>query len=201
MLVIWWFIRLFFYQGPFYLRGLNSNPAWISHYIHYKVWDEISFCQSLPASARWDDLSAMLFLHLLSTPDCQTLSLEIYLSKLPLRWLVLNLFTNDIALCTPWCISHSTFDDQLVSSNTEPSTWCLLCRVQCIPTNIHTVLVVLCLLWSIMMMPSHGNIFRVSGPLCGEFTRHRLIPRTEADDAELWCLLWSPSDSLWRHCN
>ena len=36
-----------------------------------------------------------------------------------------------------------------------------------------------------------GNIFRVTGPLCGKFTGHRWIPRTKASDAELWCFLWS----------
>ena len=51
-----------------------------------------------------------------------------------------------------------------------------------------------------MMTSYNGNIFRVSGPLCGEFTGHRWIPRTKASDAELWCFLWS-SRSLWRHCN
>ena len=35
------------------------------------------------------------------------------------------------------------------------------------------------------------NIFRVNGPLCGEFTGHRWIPLTRASDAELWCFLWS----------
>ena len=57
-----------------------------------------------------------------------------------------------------------------------------------------------------MMTSSNGNIFRVSGPLCGEFTGDRWIPRTKASvplcreftgdrwisrtkasDAELWC--------------
>ena len=42
-----------------------------------------------------------------------------------------------------------------------------------------------------MMTSSTGNIFRVTDPLCGEFTGHRLIPRTKASDAELWCFLWS----------
>ena len=41
-----------------------------------------------------------------------------------------------------------------------------------------------------MMTSSNGNIFRVTGPLCGEFTGHRWIPRTNASDAELWCFLW-----------
>ena len=68
-----------------------------------------------------------------------------------------------------------------------------------------------------MMTSSNGNIFCVTGLLCGEFTGHRWIPLTKAGDAELWCFLWSalnkplskqswgwwfetPSRSLWRHC-
>ena len=31
-----------------------------------------------------------------------------------------------------------------------------------------------------MMTSSNGNIFRVTGPLCGEFTGPRWIPRTNA---------------------
>ena len=42
-----------------------------------------------------------------------------------------------------------------------------------------------------MMTSSNGNFFRVTDHLCGEFTRHRWIPRTKASDAELWCFLWS----------
>ena len=42
-----------------------------------------------------------------------------------------------------------------------------------------------------MMTSSNGNIFRVTDPLCGEFTGHRWIPLTKANDAELWCFLWS----------
>ena len=36
-----------------------------------------------------------------------------------------------------------------------------------------------------MMTSSNENIFRVTGPLYGEFTGHRWIPRTKASDAEL----------------
>ena len=69
---------------------------------------------------------------------------------------------------------------------------------------------------SIMMTSSNGNIFRVTGHLCGEFTGPPWIPRTKARDAELWCFLrlnkrfrkqswgwWfeTPLRSLWRHCN
>ena len=42
-----------------------------------------------------------------------------------------------------------------------------------------------------MRMSSNENIFRVSGPLCGEFTGDRWIPLTKASDAKLWCFLWS----------
>ena len=42
-----------------------------------------------------------------------------------------------------------------------------------------------------MMTSSNGNIFRVTGHLCGEFTGPRWIPHTKTSDTELWCLLWS----------
>ena len=42
-----------------------------------------------------------------------------------------------------------------------------------------------------MMTSSNGNIFRVTDPLRGEFTGHRLIPRTKASGEELWCFLSS----------
>ena len=44
-----------------------------------------------------------------------------------------------------------------------------------------------------MMRSSNGNIFRVTGPLCGEFTGHRWIPHPKANDADLWCFHWSAS--------
>ena len=43
----------------------------------------------------------------------------------------------------------------------------------------------------ITMTSSNGNIFRATGPLCGDFTGHRWIPLTKATDAEFWCFLWS----------
>ena len=69
-----------------------------------------------------------------------------------------------------------------------------------------------------MTTSSNGNTFRVTGPLCGEFTGHRWIPLTKVSDAELWyffdlCLnkrlskqsrrRWfqTQSRSLWRHRN
>ena len=54
--------------------------------------------------------------------------------------------------------------------------------------------------WSIyissMMTSSHGNIFRVIGPLLVESIGHRWIPLTKANDAELWCFLWSRLNML-----
>ena len=38
---------------------------------------------------------------------------------------------------------------------------------------------------SVMMTSSNGTIFRVTGPLCREFTSHLWIPLTKASDAEL----------------
>ena len=46
----------------------------------------------------------------------------------------------------------------------------------------------------IMMTSSNGNIFRVTGHLCGEFTGPRWIPHTKASDAELWYFL---SEYFW----
>ena len=43
----------------------------------------------------------------------------------------------------------------------------------------------------IMMTSSNGNIFRVTGPQCVEFTGPRWIPLTKASDAELRCFIWS----------
>ena len=40
------------------------------------------------------------------------------------------------------------------------------------------------------MTSSNGNIFRVTGPLCGEFTGPGEFPH-KGSDAELLCFLWS----------
>ena len=67
---------------------------------------------------------------------------------------------------------------------------------------------------------SNGNIFCITGPLCGEFTGHRWIPHTKASDTDLLfdvffylCLnkwlskqsrrWWfeTPLPPLWCHCN
>ena len=47
------------------------------------------------------------------------------------------------------------------------------------------------------MTSANGNIFRVTGHICGEFTGDRWIPRTKASDAELWSFRWSASMNGW----
>ena len=43
----------------------------------------------------------------------------------------------------------------------------------------------------LMMTPSNGNIFRVTGPLRVDSTGQRWISLTKASDTELWFFLWS----------
>ena len=43
----------------------------------------------------------------------------------------------------------------------------------------------------IMMTPSNGNVFRVSGPLWGEFTGDRWTPRTKASGAFSLICAWT----------
>ena len=40
-----------------------------------------------------------------------------------------------------------------------------------------------------MMTSSNGNIFRITGHLCGEITGHQWIPHTKASDVKLWYFL------------
>ena len=72
---------------------------------------------------------------------------------------------------------------------------------------------------SSMITSSNGNIFRVTGHLCAEFTGPRWIPHTKASDVELWWVFFylrpykrlskqsqgwwfeTLSRLLWRQCN
>ena len=42
-----------------------------------------------------------------------------------------------------------------------------------------------------IMTSWNANIFRVTGPSSGESIGHRWIPFTKANDAKVWCFLWS----------
>ena len=61
------------------------------------------------------------------------------------------------------------------------------------PVTIHILVQLRLTDLAVMMRTSNGNILRVTGHLCGEFTGLRWIPRTKASDAEFWCFLWSVS--------
>ena len=55
-----------------------------------------------------------------------------------------------------------------------------------------------CFKYRVMMTSSTGNVFRVTGPLCGEFTGHQWIPLTKASDAELCYFLWCAWINSWE---
>ena len=86
------------------------------------------------------------------------------------------------------CIMGLTVKMPLAPWNKNMVVFCLFC-FDCI--DFYTLIQAMCL--SIMMTSSNGNIFRVTGHLCGKFTGPRWISHTKASDAELWCLLWSAS--------
>ena len=122
---------------------------------------------------------------------------------------------------------HTKRNHSFLSIQIFTLIWKLSCktelpRVQCILRNIHKACILLGFVvvrkWHIMMTSSNGTIFRVTGPLCGEFTgpgefpAQRPVTRSYAVFFELcpnkrlskqprgW---WfeTPSWSLWRQCN
>ena len=85
-------------------------------------------------------------------------------------------------------------------------------------TNLQRTWLVVIHMMFAMMTSSNGNIFRVTGPLCGEFTGHRSIPLTKAMTRSFYVFFDlrlntqlskqsrrrrfdTLSRSLWRHCN
>ena len=91
---------------------------------------------------------------------------------------ILKRFLND-ALLRP-STSHHCFGCHAIS---DQGHYLSHCRHQATDRNS----------WNLvqhMMTSPIGNIFRVTDPLCGEFTGPRWIPRTKASDAGLWCFLW-----------
>ena len=119
-------------------------------------------------------------------------------------------FKRSVALCNLFSLS--------VTTATSKSTNCNF--IQYVPSNMHSSMTCFLLLWlnHHMMTSSNENIFRVTGPLCGEFTSHRLIPDkrpvTRRFDAFFDLRLnkrlikqsrgwWfeTPSHPLWRHSN
>ena len=155
-------------------------------------------------------------------------------------WLPINSWLPRIIL--PWYICLPLIFHFISFQEYEASTWeftrfqALLVRlfscftfqslppVRCLQRQMSTALrrmPTLIFTWQLdtMMTSSNGNVFPVTGPLCGELTGDRWIPRMKASDVELWyfffylrlnkrlskqSLGWwfeTPSGSLWRQCN
>ena len=96
----------------------NLNPAWISNYIHYKVYDEIIY----------------------PFPKFNGAAIELW------EWI-------------SYFISHfigNGVTSQISSNSTFCSTACFGLATKKSP--------------KLMMTSSNGNIFRITGHLCGEFT-------------------------------
>ena len=99
------------------------------------------------------------------------------------------LYTIDISWTniTRYCIQHSSTKYKAsVKRGTYENTKYHKCFSRILERGLQALRI-----HFIIMAPSNGNICRVIGPLCGEFTGHRWIPCTKASDAELWCFLWS----------
>ena len=126
-------------------------------------------------------------------------------------WRYYGLYTES-SICSPgdnsWHHIYGLLENCLISSvivleiwwffSTEP----LICACQGLPLqSLTTIITIMCFIYKcwilngsqvlFMMTSSNGNIFCITGPLCGEFTSHWWIPLTKASDAELWCFLWS----------
>ena len=120
-------------------------------------------------------------------------------------------YMSEIQFCQWWTLGTSgRFYSRKFYVLRESANSVVLCAT-CVFSIIH------CLPWDDMMASSNGNIFRVTGHLCGEFTGLRWIPRTKVTrtfdvffDLRLNKRLskqsrgwWfeTPSCPLWRHCD
>ena len=79
-----------------------------------------------------------------------------------------------------WCTFFRKGRGALITSCPSPWMGLLQYSSSAIPTEDRI---------QCMMTSWNGNIFRITGHLCGEFTGPRWIPHTKASDAELWCFL------------
>ena len=123
----------------------------------------------------------------------------------------------DINVMADYCSAYilDIFHDDIIKWKHFPRYWPFVWGIHWSPVNSpHKGQWHKALRFSLMMMSSNGNIFRITGSLCGEFTGHRWIPLTKASDAKLLCFHWSsiektietpvietPLCSLWHQCN
>ena len=77
-----------------------------------------------------------------------------------------------------WCLTNSNYWVCYVPMQNQNSTL-IMATGWLFPKDLY------------MMTSTNENIFRVTGPLCGECAGHRWIPRTKVSGVELWCFLLS----------
>ena len=107
-----------------------------------------------------------------------------------------SLYIN-IAGCEKWptfCRRHTAMDFPIFIFLSIFLSCLLLMFVTNGSVNNKPVLVAIKVRYRTMMTSSNGNIFRVTGPLCGKFTGPGEFPAQRASYAELWCFLWSASE-------
>ena len=83
--------------------------------------------------------------------------------------------------CRSWVIWRkmtAIYREHSILSQIGPYVWLGSCHA-----TVYTTVLYWATSIRAMMTSSNGNIFRVTGPLCGEFTGHRWIPQTKASDA------------------
>ena len=105
------------------------------------------------------------------------------------RWIPLTKASNAENVFIPSGAGYS-LDKTLLYVFAGPACFVFGAKNSPQPKSECTACVIAWLFW-LLMTSSNGNIFRVTGPFCGEFTGDRWIPHTKASDAGLRCFLWS----------
>ena len=96
------------------------------------------------------------------------------LKHLVIQLAKLQIYTSNLTTTFWHCKKNSiTFEQECTTGFHMNHYWIKSYTIQCVGSML-------------MMTSSNGNIFRVTGHLCGEFTGPRWIPHTKASDAELW---------------
>ena len=154
-----------------------------NHYMKYKPWH-------MNMTYRWNIYIYMTYIYKIQTMTYfRNINHEIYwkidggdISCIAISWLYLDIF--EIQTITLGEISVET---EIVKTSYMNSP---LTASRFIWAHIFRRSIYKLQLKEFMMTSSNGNIFLVTGHLCREFTGPRWIPRTKANDAELWCFLW-----------
>ena len=106
------------------------------------------------------------------------------------RWIPLTKASGAELWCFLW--SEQTAEQTLEMALTCDAIALIMTSLLC--SNLNCSFACIGCIYIYIMTSSNGNIFRVTGHLCGEFTGPRWIPLTKPNDADLWCLRWSASE-------